>query len=168
MNIDQSDYDDISSTSGSVVAEGRGEKEKEKHGLNMTIINTNVRSICPKINSVIESFEELEATFGIFTETWLSDGPDLTRQLDDLREGEGLGAITKNRPVNNMGFSHGGVAIIYRESLCTMKEISLPNPSDFEVVLSSTRFPGHSRQVVVVACYIPPTYPAVRANACLE
>ena len=67
-----------------------------------------------------------------------------------------------------MGFSHGGVAIIYRESLCTMKEIVLPNPGDFEVLLSSTRFPGHSRQLVIVACYIPPTYTAVRAGACLE
>ena len=73
---------------------------REKNGFNMTLINTNVRSICPKIDSVVESFEELDATFGVFTETWLSDGPELVDKLDDLRMGAGLAAITKNRAVN--------------------------------------------------------------------
>ena len=134
----------------------------------MTIINTNVRSICPKINSVVECFEELDATFGIFTETWLSDGEGLTEKIDDLREGAGLGTLCRNRPRNAAGFSHGGVALIWREAACSFKELSLPNPGEFEVLVASARFPGHSNQVIVVGCYLPPTYTAVRGKAALD
>ena len=90
-----------------------GPVEIRKDGLNLTIINTNVRSICPEINSVVECFEELNASFGIFIETWLTDGDALEKDLDDLSLGSGLGAITLNRPANHMGFSHGGVAILF-------------------------------------------------------
>ena len=62
----------------------------------MTIINTNVRSICPKINSVVEVFEELGVVFGVFTETWLTDGEDFQSKADDLSSGSGIGMIAKN------------------------------------------------------------------------
>ena len=39
----------------------------------LTIINTNARSLCPKINSMVDYFNELECTFAIVTETWMSD-----------------------------------------------------------------------------------------------
>ena len=63
---------------------------EENKVFKLTILNTNIRPICPKINSVVEAFEELEAGFGVFTETWLSDGSDLEKKLDDLREGSAL------------------------------------------------------------------------------
>ena len=160
LNLECSDDDSLHLSDSDV--------EEKKDGFNMTIINTNVRSICPKIDSVVETFEELDAVFGIFTETWLSDGPELVDKLDDLREGAGLGAIVKNRDVNPMGFSHGGVALLYRESQCTFKEVTLPNPGNFEVLVAAARFPGHSAQVIVVGCYLPPTYNTARATAALE
>jgi len=40
----------------------------------LTIINTNARSLCPKINSMTDYFNDLGCTFAIITETWLSDG----------------------------------------------------------------------------------------------
>ena len=117
MNIDVGDGN---SSDGGSLDEGCDdedcESEKKRNaGFNVTLINTNVRSICPKVNSLVECLDEVEAAFGVITETWLSDGDGLQEKLDDLSAGSGLGLITKNRPVNQMGFSHGGVAIVYRE-----------------------------------------------------
>ena len=117
-----------------------------------------MRSICPKVNSLVECLDELDAAFGVLTEMWLTDGPGLQDKKDDLSAGSGLGLITKNRPPNAMGFSHGGVAIVYRESSCSFKEVELLNPDSLEVVVALARFPGYSRQVVVIGCYLPPTY----------
>ena len=125
--------------------DGASESEIRNAGFNVTLINTNVRSICPKINSLIECLDEVDAAFGVITETWLTNGEDLQDKKDDLSAGSGLGLVTKNRAPNRMGFSHGGVAIVYRESSCTFKEVKLPNPGDFEVVVASARFPGYSR-----------------------
>ena len=76
--------------------------------------------------------------------------------------------VTKNRPVNQMGFSHGGVAIAFRESACTFKEIQIQVQGNFEVVAASERFPGYSRQLVVVGCYLPPTYSLTTGAVALD
>ena len=49
------------------------------------MINTNARSICPKIESLITCFEELEASFAVITETWLTDSVELDDNLADLK-----------------------------------------------------------------------------------
>ena len=117
---------------------------------------------------MVECFDEVDAAFGVLTETWLTDGTDLQDKLDDLSAGSGIGMIVRNREVNQMGFSHGGVAVAFRESSCTFKEVKLPNPSNFEVVIAAARFPGYSRQVVVVACYLPPTYSPSQGASALD
>ena len=38
-----------------------------------TIINGNARSLRPKIESLIDCFNETESTVGIITETWLGE-----------------------------------------------------------------------------------------------
>ena len=134
----------------------------------MTIINTNTRSISPKINSVVEAFNELDASFGIFTETWLSDGPDLVSKMDDLIHGSGIRMLTCNREKNSTGFSHGGVAILFKESVCTFKIMNIPNPDSFEVLVGSARFAVYLSQLFVVACYLPPTYTQARGKAILN
>ena len=60
------------------------QSEENKHDGNMiNIINTNARSLCPKIESLIDCFEELEVTLGVVTETWLADGDSLDRDIQD-------------------------------------------------------------------------------------
>ena len=49
-----------------------------------TIINTNARSLAPKISSFIDCFKEMEANIAVITETWFRDGPELDEALDDL------------------------------------------------------------------------------------
>ena len=51
----------------------------------------------PKINSLIDCFEEMDLAFGIVMETWLSDGAELEEDLADFEVGAGLGMLTRNR-----------------------------------------------------------------------
>ena len=133
-----------------------------------TIVNTNARSLCPKINSLLDCFEELDVGLSIVTETWLSDGPTLVDDAQDLLLGAGIGILYKNRPVGARGISHGGVAVLYRESDCSFKEMKVQNPLGFEVLPVVGNVVGQKRRMVVIACYIPPNYTVNRAKQCMD
>ena len=139
-----------------------------KNKLSFTVINTNARSLCPKINSLIDCFADMSATIGIVTETWLSDGESLDEDIEGLCLGAGMGMLCRNRPVNNRGFSHGGVAIVSRESEVTLKRMKLHNPWEYEVLMATGMLRGSSRRVVVVAAYIPPNYTVGRGRGAME
>ena len=124
----------------------------------LTIINSNAHSLCPKMNSLITCFDELSATFGVITETWLTDGKELEDDIVDLQGRAGLNMITKNRPLNAQGYSHGGVAVIFNEASTSFTELKLRNPESYEVLVATGRLVGFSRPVIIVACYIPPGY----------
>ena len=66
-----------------------------------TILNTNARSLCPKMSSLIDNLRQLQCQIGVVTETWLSDGQSLDEDLDDLRTGTGYSALTLNRKPNS-------------------------------------------------------------------
>ena len=122
----------------------KGPKQKKKH--NLTIINTNARSLCPKIDSLVTCFTELEVDLAVITETWLKDGPQLDTDLDDLDKGAGLKTITLNRqPHPTTGVAHGGVAIMYRGSVGSFKRINIPNPDHFEVLPAIGTLRGSSK-----------------------
>ena len=86
----------------------------------------------------------------------------------DLEHGAGLGMLTLNRKPNAAGVSHGGVAITFRKSFCSMSRIPAKNPDNFEVLPAVGTIPGHRRKLVVFACYIPPSYDTARGKKCLE
>ena len=90
---------------------------------------------------------------------------------DDVQDfvlGTGLGFLYRNREQNSRGFSHGGVAIIFKNSVCNFIKLDFPNPSGFEVLGGVGTLRGHSRRMVVLACYLPPGYNAARGRACLD
>ena len=122
----------------------------------LTVINTNARSLCPKIGPLIDCFNDLSAAVGIVTETWFSDGPDLDKDVEGLSLGTGLSMLYRNRPPNQRGFSHGGVAIIFKERTVPLKRIKLHNPGEHEVLMASGLLAGSGRRLVVVAAYLPP------------
>ena len=66
-----------------------------------TIINCNARSLCPKIESFIDCFNEMDAAIGVVSETWLS--PETAKDVQDrLSEESGIGLITgehNGRPI---------------------------------------------------------------------
>ena len=94
---------------------------------------------------------DMEAAIGVITETWLADGDSLQEDLDGLALGTGLKMLCKNRKANDMGFAHGGVSIIYREAMITLKEVRLHNPHDLEVMMAVGSIRGSMRKVAVIA-----------------
>ena len=134
----------------------------------ITIINTNARSLSPKIDSLIDCLNEMDCSLGVITEMWLSDGDSLQRDLEDLATGAGVGLICRNRDPNAAGVAHGGVAVAYRTDSCSMKEIKIhDNPEKYEILVTLANLPGYSRKLVTVACYIPPGYPVARGRGAL-
>ena len=88
---------------------------------------TNARSLFPKFESLIDNMKELDTDICFVTETWLSDGPTLDKDLDDLLLGAGIGLITLNREPGLNGVSHGDVAIGYPSATVTLKRIPAKN-----------------------------------------
>ena len=132
--------------------------DKVDNKLPLTLINTNARSLCPKINSLIDCFGDMEATLGVVTETWLSDGDGLEEDIEHLALKSGLRLLHRNREDNARGFAHGGVSIVFKESQCGLKKMRLHNPGKYEVVAATGNLKGSMRKIVVIGCYIPPNY----------
>ena len=101
-------------------------------------------------------------------ETWLTDGQDLVDDIDHLALATGFRLLCKNREKNNRGFSHGGIALAFRESELMLKEVKLHNPERFEVIMAAGKVNGCGRKLVVVGCYIPPNYNIGRGKKALE
>ena len=134
------------------------EKESFKKKNDITIINTNARSLTPKIDSLLDCFNELQADIAVVTETWLKSGPGLERDLDDLEKGADVLPLTKNRdPHPTTGVCHGRVAVMYKKRIGRFKEIDFDNPDEFEVLPTIGSIMGTCRKLVVVTAYIPPT-----------
>ena len=134
----------------------------------MTVINTNARSLCPKINSLIDCFNDLDGTLGVVTQTWLSDGDSLEEDIEGLCLGTGLGMVCLNRTTNDRGFSHGGVAVIFRASEITMRRVKLHNPHKYEVLMTIGMLTSCAWRVVMIACYLPPNSTVGRAREAME
>ena len=131
------------------------------------IINTNARSLCPKINSFIDCFEEMEASLAVVTETWLTDGQALQDDIQDLELGSKIKLLARNRTPSVNGVCHGGVAIAFRNDRCSLAEVHMGNPDNYEVMVAAGSVPGHSRKLVVIAAYVPPNYTRARGLGCL-
>ena len=142
-------------------------KEKKEY-IDFTFINTNARSVCPKINSLIDNIEELDTALTVATETWLADGRTLEEDKQDLLLGAGLSLICRNRKPDHRGVAYGGVGLFFKEDLCSFKQLKLNNLGDFEVLPAVGSVQSLTRKVAVLACYVPPTYTVSRAGDCLN
>ena len=134
-----------------------------------TIINTNARSLSPKIDSFIQCYEELNVDIAVITETWLKNGAHLDQDLLDLERGAGIGSLALNRDPNpNTGVAHGGVAVFFRSSVFSFEVFRFENPHKFEILPAVSTIRGSARKLVVVAAYIPPNYTVPRARQCMD
>ena len=124
--------------------------------------------MCPKINSLVDCISDMEASIATITETWFTDGDPLEEDAQDLFHRAGLKILYRNREANNRGFSHGGVAIVYKDSLCSLKRMKLHNPGNFEVVAATGVLKGCTRKIAIIASYIPPNYSVGRGKAAME
>ena len=131
-------------------------------------LNTNARSLCPKISSLIDNFKELECAMAVITETWLKDSPELDEDLRNLEDGAGILCIHKNRKANHRGVAHGGVCVMARSDTVRLSRLKLHNPGNHEVLAVSAKLRGHEKYFVVVACYMPPSLDSASARECMQ
>ena len=69
-----------------------------------------------------------------------------------------MGVLYRNRPVSNTGLAHGGVGIVYKKYFLSMRKIDIGNSDNFEVLGALGNIKGISKKVLVLACYVPPSY----------
>ena len=136
--------------------------------LALNLINTNARSLRPKIPSFITCFTNLALCLAIVTETWFAAGNRLELETENLLLGNGLTMKCLNRQPTINGLSHGGVAIIYRDTWARSKDYEFANPDFYEVLPLRLDFAELTRPLFVVAAYIPPGYNVGRGRACLQ
>lgn len=137
--------------------------------IGFNLINTNARSLHPKVPSLLRNFSELELSMAIITETWFSQGERLEKDSEDLLLGSGLAIKTRNRQPGRAGFSHGGVAIVMKDSISKMKVVEpVPNAEEFEVLTICSPVSGQKRRLYVIAVYIPPGYNVARGRGCMQ
>ena len=86
----------------------------------------------------------------------------------DLSLGSGLGLLALNRKPLSNGVSYGGVAVVWRESTSKLSRIFLKNPHSYEVMVTAASLNGHSRKLVLVACYLPPGYDKERGRGAVD
>ena len=119
------------------------------------IISTNARSITPKIENFIDYSNELKANLAFLTETWLSDSDELFSDLEQLELATGYSMLCKNCPPNSRGNSTGGIALVFKKSHITFKEIVLPG-NDFEILFAIGTMPRFTRKMIAICVYMPP------------
>ena len=120
------------------------------------------------MESLADSMEEMEADVSIVTETWLQDSA-VEGTVIDLAGEHGLDSFLLNRQAEAAnGRQYGGVAIFSRSSSTKLSRVEIPNPDSFEVLCVAGKVNKLREKAVVIAVYIPPNYPKVRADQCLD
>ena len=136
--------------------------------MQVNVINTNARSLRPKLSSLIRCFLNLSLVLAVVTETWLPGGSTLERESENLLLGHGLRLDSLSRQPAPSGVCYGGVAVITRESCTKTEPVQFPNPELYEVLPLAVKVANVRRKIYVVAAYIPPNYTVGKGRACLQ
>ena len=120
------------------------------------------------MKSLVHCFLNLSLTFAIVTETWLAHGSRLELDTENLLLGQGLVMKCLNRPPSINGVTHGGVAIIAKESSVRLAEYDFPNPERYEVLAVTAKVANIKSKFYIIGVYIPPNYVVARGRACLN
>ena len=116
----------------------------------------------------MDCIEETEAAVAVVTETWYKEGGRLEEEKEYIAETAGLEMVTKNRQALENGVAYGGVAVLWKSNAIKFKEIEMKNPDTFEILACVGTVRGHSRKLIVVACYLPPNYDKKRGAQALS
>lgn len=122
---------------------------------------TNARSMLNKVDSIVDSFEELELSIMTITETWLCGGPQQENITDRLLNDHGIGLIHWNRKGRG-----GGVAVLYKKAL-GLKEHRFKRKSH-EIVAAKGTIQRCSRPIYIFCVYVKPTMSRLRKTEMLE
>ena len=146
----------------------KNKNQNKRYLRSISFINTNARSLMRKVDSLGDSFDELDLNFAQVTETWLQSNTDTGDLALKLRDGFSLGILFRNRSnVARNGRQYGGVALIFRLN-SKFTNFAFPNPSDFEVMASVGSIKGVRETVAVVTSYMPPNMSLADARSMIE
>ena len=135
----------------------------------LSFINTNARSLLPKLDSLYDCLFEKGCDFALITETWLQDNRITEECLTDCISHYAVGIISRNRSIcaaNNR--QYGGVSAIFRRKTTSLTAFPLVNPNEHEVVAVVGKVSGIKGKVIVVVCYAPPNLHPNKADELLE
>ena len=116
----------------------------------MNFALTNARSLMPKIDSLIDYFDEHELSFCVITETWIQSSRETNKSINNLLDGSHIELIRRDR-----GRRGGGVAVAYDTRRAKLKKYVVRG-NKFEIVCASGKFNNNSRKVAIFAVYLPP------------
>ena len=138
-------------------------EEENKRNIIIKIMNTNARSLLPKIESLNIRLLETDTDIAIITETWISDETSPEEMVMKMRYDKGFTVVHRNRT----GKRGGGVAIITKNSTVkALRVVEEIQKYEIEILCATAKIKG--RKVIIIAIYVPPRYhPRTKANRVL-
>ena len=118
--------------------------------IKMNFALANARSLMPKLQSLIDYFDEYGLAFSVMTETWIQGGRETNKSINDMLDGSHIGLIRRDR-----GKRGGGVAIAYDTRRAKLKKYVVQN-NRFEIVCAHGKINNNSRRIAIFAVYLPP------------
>ena len=115
----------------------------------------NVRSLAPKIYSLIEHFNDLDLAFTIVSETWFIDGPVYTDAVNELDFGHNIKSICVNRKEKRGRNTGGGIAILFKPNKINLVPFPIRR-SGCEIVAAKGKIPQVHHPFYIIGLYIPP------------
>ena len=168
-NSDIVDSDDNTGENTVMDVDDNNTTNEKRSPHSISFINTNARSLTPKMQSLDDCFQEKCLDLAIITETWFQTGRDRDELVADARDNYALGVLTRERDTAaRNGRQYGGVAIIFRLRTTKLDVFPLSNPNSYEVLAAVGKITGVRGKVFVLACYAPPNLTSVEARGLLE
>ena len=131
----------------------------------LSFLNTNARSLGPKIESLYDCMHEMSSDLAFITETWYQSNRNTVEELEQFAARFSLGVLHRNREnVARNGRQYGGVAFFYRLATSSFKEFELANPDDHEVIATVGTVKGIKGKVFCLTAYAPPNIPLLSAR----
>ena len=94
MNANEEENNMRNSTNISNFSKTSNKQNRRPKTRQFNFLLTNARSLAPKIESLLDYFEELDLSMAIVAESWLKPGEDLEKV--DLQFGESISVLHKS------------------------------------------------------------------------
>ena len=156
---------DMDTTIVDLTSADPNKKHKDYTASTLTFINTNARSLGPKIESLFDCFHEKDVDVALLTETWYQTNRMSTEELADYADRFSLGVIARNRDaVAANGRQYGGVALFYRQRTSSFANFEIINQDGHEVLAAVGSVKGIKGKVFCIVAYAPPSLTLLRAR----
>ena len=144
-------------------------KSDKRSPRSLSFLNTNARSLGPKITSLSDCFSEKWLDFATVTETWFQSSAGREEIEQELIHGHALGLIScKRSRVASNGRQYGGVALVFRKKTTSFERFNLQNLEDYELLAAVGKVSGVKGKVFCLSCYAPPNMAKSEATGMIE